>query len=228
VRLVQSICGPFWVWEADHLGQVLESGAFWDAHLLPLLAEAPRGWAIDLGANVGVFSRWLAQHHDHVVAVEAHPLTFEMLVKNVPEVEAWHAVAYDRAASFQLASTHTVGWPTDALASSPNASSVPFVRVFEEDPHMPRLVGVAVDTLLPLDAPVTVIKCDVQGCDLRALRGLRETITRCRPLILFEYEHQASSWHGDDWEDYVDFFERMHYAVERVRGDIWDFVARPR
>lgn len=225
MKQIQSVCGPFWVWESDHLGQVLESGAFWDAHLLPFLEEAPRGWALDLGANVGVFSRWLAQRHDHVLAVEAHPTTNAMLGLNVPEAEIHSRVAYDRAAWFRVAATDTVGWQTSDLARSPNASSIPFVRVFDNDAD--TFLGGPVDELVPWDAPVTVIKCDVQGCDLRALRGLRQTIARCRPLILFEFEEQASSWHGDDWSDYVTFFEQMRYTVERIRGDIWDFVARP-
>jgi FkbM family methyltransferase len=234
VRLIQSVCGPFWVWENDHLGNVLESGAFWDAQLLPFLEEATRGWALDLGANVGVFSRWLSKHHDHVIAVEAHPETFHMLRENVLDdgVECVHGAAYDQLGVMWLAPTATVGWQTDDLAISPNASSVPFLPTGSEflDGRSRKVATLAWvgDKRLPSKAPITVIKCDVQGCDLRALKGLQKTIARCRPLILFEYEGQASSWHGDSWEDYLAFFESLDYGVERVREDIWDFVARPR
>jgi FkbM family methyltransferase len=211
----------------------LESGAFWDAQLLPFLEEAKRGWALDLGANVGVFSRWLSERHDHVIAIEAHPTTFEMLVKNVPvTVECIRAAAYNTPGVLWLAPTETVGWQTDDLAISPNASSVPFLpsgsKFRQSGSHGVASLAWVGDMSLPKNAPITVIKCDVQGCDLRALKGLTKTITRCRPLILFEYEGQASSWHGDTWEDYLAFFESLDYGVERVREDIWDFVARPR
>jgi FkbM family methyltransferase len=40
--------------------------------------------AIDVGANVGEFSRLLAEHFDHVVAVEPDPRAFAILEKSVP------------------------------------------------------------------------------------------------------------------------------------------------
>ena len=229
MRLVQSVLGPFAVWDADHLGQQLEAGTWWDAHLRPFLDSAdPSGWAIDIGANVGWFTRYLLQRHAGVIAVEAHIDTFQLLVQNVPPGERailLHGVAYDRPAWFDRAPNALLGWSADSMAQCPNASSVAFVRC--HTPAYPAVPGVVVDHTVG-DLRVSLIKVDAQGCDLRALRGLRQTIRRDRPLIVFEFEEAAASWHGDDWDDYEQFFAREGYGVERVREDLWDFVARPR
>jgi hypothetical protein len=74
---------------------------------------------------------------------------------------------------------------------------------------------------------VSLIKIDAQGCDLRVLRGLERTITRSRPLILWEFEEAAASWHGDRWDDYQRWFADHRYSIARVREDLWDYVATP-
>lgn len=90
--------------------------------------------------------------------------------------------------------------------------------------------GFPVDVLLARCTPrprVTCLKVDCQGADLRALKGLHETIVRDRPIIIFEYEMGASLWHRDTWQDYEVFFIEHHYQITRIREDLWDYVARP-
>lgn len=223
MKQVASLLGPFWVWDADYLGQQLAAGTWWDQHLQPALDQAdPSGWAIDIGASVGWFTRYLLGRHVGVIAVEAHPGTFDLLARNAPEAVGIFGVAYDRTTSFVRAPDALLGWPSGALEACPNVSSLAFVRTFYPSP----IESVVLDEIVG-DRRVTLIKSDAQGCDLRALRGLRRTIRRDRPLIVFEFEQAASSWHGDDWEDYAQFFDREHYTVERIREDLWDYVARP-
>jgi FkbM family methyltransferase len=226
MRQITTVLGEFLVWEGDHLGQVLESGAFWDAQLKPFLDEGdPTGWAIDVGANIGFLSRYLRSKYVGVIAVEAHPVTAGVLQANMQgsDVEVIWGVAYDRApAWFTVAPDALLGWPAGNLDSCPNVASLAYVRCFEPT----ALESVVLDSVVGT-RPISLIKVDAQGCDLRALRGLRQTIRRDRPLILFEFEEAASSWQGDDWDDYLRFFSAEGYNVTRIREDIWDYVARP-
>jgi len=225
VKQVSTLLGPMWVHDAEHLGQVLSTGVFWDGQLQQYLDQAPPGTlVVDVGANVGFISRYMAQKGHPVIAVEAWPDTVILLRMNTEglPVSIIEGVAYDRYLIFTLAPAALLGW--EPSPCSPNVSSYAFLP----DWWHGTIPGVVLDNYIQCDTKVGLIKVDAQGCDLRALRGLRSTILRDRPLILFEFEAAASSWQGDVWEDYLLFFKHLNYEVERVREDIWDYVATPR
>jgi FkbM family methyltransferase len=237
MRLVQSRTeGAFWVWDQDHQGVVIESGTWWDEQIRSAIdqAAAPAKWAIDIGASIGWFTCYMAKSFARVVSVEAHPGTFEILTRNVREVRGLdesrvlllQGAAYDRAQGMRLATGGMVGWPMpDDLNQTPSASSIAFIPSLDIEPLVQTLV---LDESIPEDAPVGLVKVDAQGCDLRALRGLRKTLARCRPRVIFEFEQTLSSWHGDAWDDYLEFFKRAGYgAPQVVPGGSIDFVVDP-
>lgn len=216
----------------DIVGHALQAGQFWDQQIQAALDSAdPSGVAIDIGANIGWFSIYLAQRHPQVIAVEAHPQTFQLLRMNVRtcgmigRVTCLNVAAYDRDIPLALASPAAVGWDWDGsydLATCPHPASI----VYMPTTGPGQVNGHALDPLMGVDQ-VTLIKVDAQGCDLRALQGLQKTIARCRPVIVFEYEDSPSKWNGTNWEDYLDFFRQLSYTVSRIREDLWDYVATP-
>ena len=84
-------------------------------------------------------------------------------------------------------------------------------------------------------------KLDLEGGELRALQGARKSLTRYRPLIVFENGQDLSAhyyhYSKDEW---FDFFNSIGYAVLTLwgrgftredwgRNDIpWYFIASPR
>lgn len=224
-RLVQTCQGPFHVWSQDQVGHVIGDGTtFWDWQLRPAIdaaaARQPEGWAIDLGAAFGWFTVYLAERFAHVLAVEASPETFQILQQNLRDhalsnVQAINWVAYDVRQDFTLVSDAMIGWPIHPLDEEPNASSIAFW------PTDRGIHGGPLDPFV-LPWPVALIKVDVQGCDLRAMKGLTQTIDRCRPTILFEYESGPSLWHGDTWDDYCDFLRSHRYRwTELPASNYW-------
>jgi FkbM family methyltransferase len=234
-QVVSKHVGPIWVW-SDAPGHFIETGSWWDQQLQPYIDQVAdaTAWAIDLGANIGWFSIYLAGLFQHVVSVEAHPQTFDLLLRNIAEraltnVHAINCAAYDRATTLRLAPTAFVGFPvTTDLGDCASASSVAFAT-----PEALRGEGLLsigarrIDDNIPPRAHVALIKCDVQGCDLRALMGLEDTIRRCRPRILWELEGGLVRLHDDHQEDYAAFFTRLDYSVTRIREDLWDYVSDP-
>lgn len=241
MRIVTGPWGSFRCWDQDIVGSIIATGQFWDQQIQPFLDEAdPSGWALDLGANIGWFTVYLARRFAHVFAVEAHPGTVELLRENVTahmladKVTILQAAAYDRVTELHLATAEQLGWPVPSetdLDRTHGAASIAFV---------PMGTGLAVSAL-PIDPllrearvvpfvhepRVTMIKSDCQGADLRALIGLQRTIARDRPLIVFEFEGPAALWHGDTWDDYLAFFAARNYSVTQIRPDLGDYVARP-
>jgi hypothetical protein len=91
--------------------------------------------------------------------------------------------------------------------------------------------AIALDTILDPSRPISLIKIDAQGCDLRALVGLRETIERWHPPILFEWEANLAALHGDDWWDVGEFFGgisgKYKLISQEPRGYANNYVAVP-
>jgi hypothetical protein len=86
------------------------------------------------------------------------------------------------------------------------------------------------DQFIQPQEQVCLIKSDAQGCDLKALQGLRQTIERCRPAILFEFEERLALYQGQTWADYLEFLYKIDYHwVEQIGvGYPNNFVAVPR
>ena len=239
MRTVQTDQGPFCCWDVDDITRALEKGAFWDEHLCPSMdaVVSPDAWAIDLGANIGWFTVYLARRFARVLAVEAHPETARLLRQNltansVANVDLVCAAAYDTHRFLEVGSSTVHGADLGTLADLDQCHHVAGLS-FMEDPalfhegHLWRVPTVLVDDYVPDGVPVALIKIDVQGAALRALKGLTRTIARCRPVLIVEYEANVSLHRGDDWPDYEDFLRQHGYRWSRLNGPWEDFLCTP-
>lgn len=236
---IQTPLGYFDVYGEGTITRALLDGQWWDDHLKPVLDEAERGGvAIDIGAHFGWFTVYLATRHDKVIAVEPWIESFQLLLRNIEHhhikgvMQAFPMAAYNKAAILEFApgnDTTDAGsfgfTPTADTGAIPSLGGVPLAPSMGDPRYVPAM---PLDLYIPDTELVNVIKCDAQGADLKALKGLRYTIARCRPLIVFEWEEGMAAWQGDSWQDYLDFFGNLGYTVERITPDYWDYVARPR
>ncbi len=71
------------------------------------------------------------------------------------------------------------------------------------------------DDLFPC-GNVTAIKSDIQGAELRMLRGAEKLIERCHPVILFEWWPEGIRKFGDKPEDILDWLEKRGYQVVAI------------
>ena len=62
-----------------------------------------------------------------------------------------------------------------------------------------------------------VIKIDVEGHEVRVLKGLQETIRRFKPIIFLEVHIREVLLHGDKTVDLDSYFE--DYTIERISGE---------
>lgn len=222
--------GTFRVYAEGTVTRALQNGQWWDEHLRPLIDEAARlrgGGAVDIGAHCGWFTRHLARKFQQVYACEPWPQSFQLLQHNCGP---GRVDMYDRV--------HLHLWPVAAYSHHCRLDFCPESSI--EDPGSyafaldtkfagRSVAGVPLDEYLPAAAQVALVKCDAQGADLQALQGLRQTILRCRPTVLFEWEEGLAQAQGSTWEDYLRFFHEIGYGTpERTTTDFWDYVARPR
>ena len=149
---------------------------------------------IDVGANIGMHSVVFSSQvgpGGRVFAFEAQRIVFNMLAGNmalnsISNVHCFHCAVSDEAGSIDI--------PSFDYGKPLNIGSIEFGPEQREaigqnrlqDGAEPEQVG-----MVTLDGSgfghVDLIKIDVEGMELRVLRGARELITRCRPLLLVEH-----------------------------------------
>jgi FkbM family methyltransferase len=81
-------------------------------------------------------------------------------------------------------------------------------RVEIIDVEMRRL-----DDLIPADVDIAFIKIDVEGAELPVLRGGRNLIARCKPMIVFEFGTGSAENYGTTPENMFGYFEELGYGI---------------
>lgn len=203
-----------WLPVYDGLADVIRGRSFWDIHVFRKLQPYINSDSVvlDLGACFGqmtmAFSKMCAEVH----AFEAHPFQYGLIVKTLESNETKNVICYNKAV-----------WDSDNLSliyPKPKLNVYSSVGSWGIDPTQTELqdeqdVVVQSMTIDSLNLPrVDVVKIDVQGADLRAMRGMVDTIKRCKPVIAFEYETAfAESLFNENIQDYKDFIKEINYHV---------------
>jgi FkbM family methyltransferase len=147
-------------------------------------AVQPGSVVLDIGAHLGYFTALAARRGANVIAFEPNPRTLPYLRRNVER----NAVA-DRVRIVERAVGAERGTATFFLSPAGDESSL--------HAHQPSDVPVPIH-VTPVDAEtaglqVDVIKMDVEGGEIAALKGMRETIDRASPALVMFVERNADT-----------------------------------
>jgi len=75
---------------------------------------------------------------------------------------------------------------------------------------------------------VNLLKLDLEGYEVRALRGARQLLSRFRPVLFLEAHEPNLQNHGDDLAGLERELASLNYRWEKIPGDIASMVAFPR
>lgn len=232
LEIVQTPFGLFQIDPRDIIGSTLKAGTLWDGPgFLEVIAREYARFdtigetIIDIGANIGSFSIYCAaQGAWRVIAVEPVKVpTYQMLQANLDLNKHWCAASVIplNVAAYNIDTVLRQECVDPGNIGGTSLYPGPF-----EECTIPA--G-------PLDAwsflfgqHVSLIKCDAQGCDLRALQGLEKTILKDRPAIVFEWDELLAAAHSNTLLDVSQFMYRMgyHYYPWPTHRD--NFLALPR
>lgn len=149
-------------YQAPHLAKALEYITDWSL-------------AVDGGAHIGTWTRLMADCFAQVIAVEPSPDTFEALTANM---RTFGCTNVDLRPVALGASPGTISLHLDPKQAARKNTGARYVR---DGGTIPR------ETLDSWALPTLgFLKLDVEGSEPYVLMGARETLARCRPIVLFE------------------------------------------
>lgn len=166
---------------------------------------SPGDWVVDVGANVGHYTKRLsdlAGPAGRVLAFEPVPETFAILASNVRRFAHSNVSLFNCALSGRMATlSMTLPQAADGLTN--------YYRAHVSEGH-----GQGVSILaMPLDgmlagAKVSLIKVDAEGHELAVMEGLSGLVDKCRPTLIVE----------TDKAELVDRLSNMGYRATQLPG----------
>lgn len=172
----------------------------------------PGTWAIDVGANIGVFTLTFARaakEGGKVVAIEPEEVNFAALQRRAgtaglaDRIVAHRAVAAERAGELLLEiNPHHPG--DHKIGSS--GIAVPALTLDG------LLAGLGTPT-------VSLIKIDVQGAELRVLQGAAELLARDRPALFVEIDDAALRRQGGSADELMTWLRGRGYRSYNLDWD---------
>jgi FkbM family methyltransferase len=181
-----------------------------ELHLLEFLCHRDRD-AIDVGANDGSYVHFMRRHARRVIAFEPMPSLAGALAHKFRHGVQIEALALsDREGTVALHSPVVDGVTVTGCSTvSPTASAT-------YGGH--RAIEVPMTTLDSFyEGDVGFIKIDVEGHQQAVLDGAVQTIRRCRPRMLVEFEERLSPGGLDLGKAYFNALDYKGYFVHAGR-----------
>ncbi len=202
----------------DHIERELRLKDEWDRPVKTALMEVlkPGDAFLDLGANIGYFTLLaskLVGPTGTVIAVEPsiralRKLTHHLWLNQCDNVLLLSCAAGDdwRRVSLGLANESNIG---GSALLTPGESN----RRIE-----PALLAPLDELLQSTELKLRLIKLDLEGFELSALRGCRRLIERFRPLIMCEVTEKLLQKYGHSANELILFFQELGYELHPPSG----------
>ena len=174
----------------------------------------PGSTVLDVGANFGQMSilfSGMVGADGHVYSFEADDFVFEILKKNV-KVNCKESVIRPIFGAVHNHDGDTLFFPEQNFKEFGTYGS------YGIDYNADRgrtLKSITIDSL-DIQTPISLMKIDIQGGDLQAMKGALRTIEKHKMPILFEYEYHFEERYNFNFQQYVDFVASINYKFERV------------
>lgn len=194
-------CGEFWVPDIEEpaLASILKGGA--QVHHIPMAMKyvTHSRTAVDVGANVGTWTRQLLSIFDTVIAFEPADDTFACLELNCPSAILHKAGLSDEEGTAKVMADDRY----------PTGTGSRWMKLGEGNTRIMTLDSLGLEN-------VDFMKVDVEGMELRVFRGAIETLKRCKPVLVVEDKAKLRERHGLDapWP----LLKSLGYTLEESVG----------
>lgn len=204
----------------DHIGLCINHYGRYESRTLSLIedylpsviSDLSQTVALDIGANIGNHSLYFSNLFEEVFAFEPNLKTFALLKFNTEYVCSKRNI---KCFNFGLSDQNS------DLFFKASKSNVGGSRIVEDQQSVQDsetfLIEVkrADDFMELYDKKISLIKIDVEGHELAALKGAKNLIEKNHPIILFE---QHISDFSEGRSDVIDYLRGLNYrflTIER-------------
>lgn len=196
-----------WLFESAYevYKELLEAGEV--KHLAAYVE--PGSTVIDVGANVGFFTKRFAQwtgREGRVIAIEAEELNYQRLLKRIAKEGLTHQVDPIQAAVAEKPGTLMLQLNPDHPGDHKlGEDGVPVKAV--------TLDGLMEERGWPT---VSFIKIDVQGAEMRVFAGAKSLLQRMKPALFVEVDDAHLTNQGTSAEHLIDHLMGQGYVPHRI------------
>jgi len=205
----------------DYVANTIKEGVCFDQEIIDLAKTyfKPHTAFLDIGANYGQMSVILSKFIEtigggKVYAFEAEPFVGNILKKNI-EINYCKNTEVVLGAVYSKAGEKVV-FPEPDFKRFSSYGSYGIDPIAKEG----RTIETITIDSLKIPEPISFIKIDIQGSDLFALQGAKETIIKNKPAIIFEYEEQFQDEFKTNFNDYVEFVRSINYKFVKTIAEI--------
>jgi FkbM family methyltransferase len=166
--------------------------------------------ALDIGANIGNHSLYFSEFFGNVFAFEPNPKTFALL-----KVNSEYACLNGNIKCFNYGLSDLNGQLFfKSSQSNTGGSKIVSDRLKDTNDSIFLIDVKRADDIEQLfEKNIALIKIDIEGHELQALKGARGLITKNKPIILFEQ-------HADDFNNgtsnVVDYLRELDYKFLKI------------
>jgi FkbM family methyltransferase len=174
---------------------------------------------IDIGANQGEFTLFAADklRNGHVLAFEPTPFQLGLLEQNV-QLNKFNHVSIQKFGLFDKNCEMDV-YTSDAteMDGSVNEGLSSLFQAGGRNIVEARIELKVFDELFFNQlTQVDVVKIDIEGAELFALKGMQKTIAKFKPLILMEVNETAMTEAGYTKDDLLSFLKPFNYKIFQI------------
>ncbi|MEM0502998.1 MAG: FkbM family methyltransferase [Thermoplasmata archaeon] len=167
---------------------------------------------IDVGCHKGEILELLLKYapNGKHFAIEPIPYFYERLKDKFPSVEVLPYALSDENSQSEFF------W----IKNKPAYSGLN-KRTFSEKNNNIEKIKVEVkklDDIIPENISINFIKIDVEGAEMKVLKGAQTTLKKNKPLIAFEFGIGGSDYYQTNAADIFNFFENLNYKIYDLKG----------
>jgi len=171
--------------------------------------------AIDVGANVGLYTVLLAKHissSKRILSLEPAPTAFRLLVRNVSQNAVMDRVICKQVAASPKDAQLSLYAPRGREEYSSISDTLPTSQGDSFECY--RVIGLSLDRLCEEHGiKPGFIKIDVEGYEYQALLGASGILSKFRPTVLIEIAPSLLAAHGDSAAKILTLLSNLGYCV---------------
>ncbi len=187
----------FCVRPGDVVGDdIIIDGLYEEDLLVQLFSDVLRSYqawfrestAIDIGANIGNHSLFMSRYFNKVCAFEPNETSLHILRANLLINQIENVLVFDCGLGSECEGVTFMEYPNSLGMSHFIDNNLDYQGARKGTSHhiMKRYCVQCGDEVLRGQEDISLIKLDCEGYEVPALRGLRGTLYREKPLVLFE------------------------------------------